>query len=456
MSLSSILSIARSALLTHQRAMAVTAHNVANAQTPGYTKQTLSLVAETPLFTPDGQIGRGVTDNGVTRARNQFFDSAYRRESGLLGNSSTMRDLLGEVEAAINEPSDTGISSALDGLFQSFGDLANDPASRTNRDMVRSSAERFAQRLHTLDTQITQVTTETADRLRSDVGSANQLASQIAALNVEILSTRGGEQSAPDVEDQRDLLVDQLSSLMDVRVLPQSDGTISVVAGDTMLVEAGTAHTVELKPIPAGGFGVGIQGNNALIQLQGGSIKALSDLTSNELPSLRGRLDTFTQTIVEEVNRIHRAGYTPAGATGVDFFDPAGVTARTIRLSDAVAASGDAIAASGTGASGDNAVALQLAQLAHSGVATIGGKTLRDFYTDIASSVGVGVSDATNDAWVHQSLVDHADSMRSSTSGVSIDEEMVNLIAQQEAYSAASRMVQTANEMVQTILNMMG
>jgi flagellar hook-associated protein 1 len=452
MSLSSILNIARSALLTQQRAMSVTAHNVANAETPGYTRQRMLLNAATPIRTANGDIGRGVTDRGVTRARDSFFDSAYRRENGMLGSSSTLRDLLGEVEAAIHEPSDVGIASALDDLFQSFGDLANDPSSRTHRDLVRSAAARLAQGLNSLDTQITEVTTETAERLRSEITQANNIAAQIASLNVRILGS--GAEGAPDVMDERDLLVDQLSNMVDVRVVPQEDGTVSILSGDTMIIERGSARQMEIKPHPSGGYGIGLSGDSGLLKLTSGSIQALSEMTVSHLPDLRDQLDGFTQAVVNEINAIHRTGYTATGDTNTNFFDSTGTTARTIRLTDAIKNSSDAIAAGETPETGDNAVALRIAALATTRLGSIGNKTLRDFYTDIAASVGSGVSDATTGASVHESLVDHADTMRSGAGGVSIDEEMVNLISQQEAYSAASRMVQVANEMIQDILDM--
>src|SRR6185503_4283623 len=120
MSLASILNSARSALLAHQRAMTVTSNNVANAQTPGYSRQRLELIPATPLFTGQGTIGRGVSEGGIRRARDQFFDATFRRESGFLGLANLMRDFLGQVEATLDEPSDTGLASTLNALFQSF------------------------------------------------------------------------------------------------------------------------------------------------------------------------------------------------------------------------------------------------------------------------------------------------------------------------------------------------
>ena len=453
MSLASMLSIARSALFAQQRAMSVTAHNVANAQTPGYSRQRLELAAATPEATPMGPVGRGVTEAGIQRVRNTFFDSRYRSESGLLGNSATMGDFLGQVEAAVHEPSTTGLAVSLDGLFSSFANLANNPASSTSRALVQQAGRRFVQQLQQLDTTVHQIGDGALSQMREQVGQANDLAHRIAELNQQILSSGGPNGSAPDLQDQRDVLVDQLSSLVGVRVLERADGTIGVAAGDTILVDGANSQTLSVQALAGGGFGLATAGGGA-IDPKSGSLRALCELTTTTLPGIQRQLDQLAQALVTTVNAIHRSGYTLTGATGTDFFDPAGVTAQSIALAPAVAASGDAIAAAGIGAPGDGTIAQQLASLATTGTAALGGKSFRDFYIDLAGAIGSDVSSATQDAAAHQAMVDQADTLRASVSGVSVDEEMVALISQQQAYSAAARIVKVADDMMQSVLNM--
>ena len=177
-----------------------------------------------------------------------------------------------------------------------------------------------------------------------------------------------------------------------------------------------------------------------------GSLRALCELTTTTLPGIQQQLDSLAQALVTTVNGIHRTGYTLTGATGTDFFDPAGVTAQSIALAPAVAASGDAIAAAGTAAPGDSDIAQQLAGLSTTGIAALGGKSFRDFYVDLAGSVGADVSGASQNTDAYQAMVDQADTMRASVSGVSVDEEMVALISQQQAYSAAARIVKVADD----------
>lgn len=450
MSLTSLLSIARSALVTYQRAMNVTAHNVANAETPGYTRQRLAITAAEPLRVPGGTLGRGVTDLGIERTRDRFLDASFRRETSLLNTAETLQDLLAQVEAAFAEPGDAGLGAALDGLFTAFSDLAADPASSVNRGLVVQAAGRLISRFHGLDAAISQAAQEAGDRLTAQVAEVNRLASQVAELNTKILAA-GPTHSAPDLEDQRDGLLDRLAELGAVRVTPRDDGTVSVLFGDTLLVDAGTAQSLTAVPGAGGSYSISVT-SGAPVDPQAGSLRALLDLTGTTLPGIRAQLDALAAGLVTEVNTLHQAGYTATGTTGVAFFDPARLTAGSIALSAPVAASSSAIAAGASPAPGDARVAQQLAALATQPAGSLGGRSLRDFYTDLAAAVGSAVQDASATAGAHEALVHRAEMQRASTSGVSVDEEMVTLISQQQVYQAAARLIRVADEMIAELL----
>lgn len=153
-----------------------------------------------------------------------------------------------------------------------------------------------------------------------------------------------------------------------------------------------------------------------------------------------------------EINTLHRSGTSATGETGVDFFNADGLTAGTIALSDAVESSASAIAAGASAQSGDNSVALDLAALGQKGIDSLDGQTFNDHYAAFAASVGNSVLDSTQNEAASQTLVSHAETWRSSVGGVSVDEEMVNMIGQQEAYQAAARLITVADQMIQEIL----
>jgi flagellar hook-associated protein 1 len=456
MSLSSFLSIARSALLVQQRAMDVTAHNVANASTPGYSRQRLRTEAAMPLWTALGAVGRGVTADVVERMRDSHLDDVFRRENSSLGSSTTLGTFLSQVEGAVAEPSDTGIGSALDGLFTAFADLAADPTSGTSRDGVRQAAQRLVQRVHQLDGNIAQAGADALGQLRGEVQDVNGLLQRIAGLNTRILASGAGGGGSPDLEDQRDQLVDQLSGMMSVQVTRRDDGSVGIIAGDTLLVDGGTSQEIAVRASGAG-YGVGTALGTDLIHLTGGSIAALSNLTTTVLPGLRGQLDTMVAALVARMNAIHHTGFTPGGATNTDFFDPAGTTAATFALAAPVAASSDAIAAAGAaGAPGNGSVALQLSTIGTTSLAALGNRTVREYFTEFATGVGSLVADARTETETALTLTDTADGQRTSVSGVSLDEEMTALIAQQQAYGAAAKLVTVAQELADAVLNILG
>jgi flagellar hook-associated protein 1 FlgK len=451
MSLASLLSIARSALFVHQRAMEVTGHNVANANTPGYSRQSLQIRSASPLVLPTYSLGRGVEATQITRERDTFYDAAFRRDSGMLGRSSTLMTYLGQVETSLNEPSTDGLSASLDGLFNSLSDLANDPSSRVSRDLVVSSGARVAQQLNSLASSVGRIAQEAVDNLRVQVDQVNQYSSQIADLNAKIIESNGPGGPSSDLLDQRDVLVDKLSQFMNVRVLERPDGSIGVSAGDLVIVD-GTSATKLAATSVGGTWGIAPAGGGGVIDPQTGSLKALTDLIQVKLPGVQSKLDQLAASLVTEFNQLHRAGFTPAGVTNLDFFDPTGTTASTIRLSSTLKASSDNLAVSANGAAGNGDVATSLAGLATRGVASLGNSTFREFFVSLASTIGLDVNTAGQDANAQQTLVDRDDAARSATSGVNVDEEMISLIAAQQAYSAAARLVSVADQMVQQIL----
>lgn len=450
MSLQSLLSIARSALGVHQRAMQVTAHNIANANTPGYSRQRLALTPSMPVQMGMYTIGRGVDAVSIDRARNGFYDATYRRDSGLLGMATTLRDYLGQVETAMSEPTGGGLAASLDSMFSAFSDLASNPAGHTNRELVVSAAGRVTNQLHALDAQLGRVGQEAAENLRVQVDDVNALAARIADLNQKIVATGGTDHNAPDLMDMRDQLIDQLSQFGATRVIPRTDGTVGVVFGDSMLVDGAQAATLT---VVGSGAGWGLTSSlGGAVDPQAGSLAGLLDLTQVRLPAARAQLDQMAAALVTEFNALHRSGFTLSGATNVDFFDPAGTTAGTIQLSAAVRASSDNLAASANGAQGNGDVAARLAGLATVGVASLGGRGFREHYVSLVAGIGLDVRSAEQDVATQFALVERSDASRQSESGVSVDDEMISLVASQQAYQAAARLVSLADEMMRMIL----
>lgn len=454
MSLTSLLSIARSALLTNQKAVDTTGHNIANANTEGYTRQRLALTAEVPIQTSIGQVGRGVTAEGIERLRDGFLDGAFRRENGELGRFSTLKDTLSQIEDIFGDPSDAGIATGLDSLLSAFGDLANDPSGRTPRELVRQNAQNLVQQFRQADARIGAVFNDVRTKMEGAVDQVNQITQQIADLNVQIRSAGSGLRESPDIKDKRDKLVDQLSSIVGVRVLDRPDGTIGVLAGDALLVDGGEATKLEVRDAGQGRVNVSLTGGVGSITLRSGSLAALQELSQTTVPGIRDKLNGLVKSIVTEVNAIHRGGRSLAGGTGIDFFDPTGTTIDSMALSQSVSSSTDNIAAGISGAPGDNKNALAIAALRTTGVASLNGQTLGGGYQTLVSQLAVSLQDTTGRQEAQTVITANADSQRQSVSGVSVDEELTNLIGQQNAYAAAARLVTAADDMIKDVIAM--
>ncbi|HEY4321505.1 MAG TPA: flagellar hook-associated protein FlgK [Gemmatimonadales bacterium] len=447
--LTDVLNIAKTALLTQQRAMTVTGNNIANANTPGYVRETLNELEETPERTPKGTVGRGVMDTGVYAERDTFLDASYRNENSAYNQSNTLQNLLDQLQSVTSQDQNSGLANSLDTLWGSFSDLANDPSNGAAKVTVQADANQVIQQLHSLQSGLDDVVSSAKQQFSSDVDEVNSLTSQIAALNTQIVAQGGPNHQAPDLENQRGVLIDQLSNLVDVRTLNRTDGSVGVIAGGTLLVDAGTAQQVDMRTSPSGGLSVGVVGSPASMTISSGSLAGLNDLLTDAAPAAQSALDTFTSALVTSVNAIHSTG--PAG---INFFDPSGTTARSIALSSQVAASAANIQTGTTTSPGDNTIALQLSQLRDASNASLGGNTLDQYFAGVVTDIGTRAANAQTAATAANTVSSALSQQRQSETGVNTDEELIKLMQQQQAYSAAAHLVTVANQMMQSLLDM--
>lgn len=456
-SLGSILGIASSGLRASQAAIGVTAHNLANAETEGYSRQRAVLAEGYPIALPQGIFGTGVQVVDVERARNEFDNRSVRNEFSLLNDFTARREFLGRVESLLQEPGELGFSAGLDRFFSAWSELATNPASSAARTALRSEAAGLVDRFRTLASGLAEAEAGAEARLAGAVGRINEIATSVAELNRRIVATETGAATAGDLRDARDRLLDDLATLTPVTVLQRQDGSVGVLASGISLVDGARASRVEAREV-GGERGLGLVGRPGLLPDAGGTTGGLLAVLNGELPALRQELDALAGALVEEVNALHRTGTSPSGDTGVDFFDPSGVTASTLRLSAAVEADAGVIAAgtddgAGTPRPGANDVALALAGLRDRALGATG-RTAGASVQALVSRVGETLRSVDDRAAVHRALADRASLQRESVSGVSTDEEMTRLIRFQAAYAAAARVVTVADEMMEALLRM--
>jgi flagellar hook-associated protein 1 len=478
---SGIFSIARSALIAQQQVMQTIGQNIANAETPGYSRQEAVLTTNMPVRMHYGMVGTGVHVETIIRKRDILLDEGFRQASAQASQTELRHSTLSSVEDIFGEPSDAGLSNALDQYWNSWSDLASTPSSQAARAVVQQRGSQVAGLLNSYDAGLNQQRSFNVDRLQNVVADINQMAVQVADLNTRISASESTGAGSPDLSDQRDVLLDRLATLAGTRVVPQPDHSVVVIIGNSTLVDGNSARKlmIDLVPpnpplaSPSPDVPVRVRMGNSVDALSplGGQVKAMVDVINKDIPELRNRINTIASSLVTAVNTAHTAGYVFSGTTlpGVaagNFFDPgtvsAPVTASSIKLSTAVTADINNIAASNDPlAPLNNSVANAMTALRNNtttvtynnGSSTETGSFL-SFFRSTATRLGLDVRTSGDDNTVANVLTEQAEARRQSVSGVNTDEELVQMMRVQQSYVAATKLVKTADEMLQTLLSL--
>ncbi len=448
------LEIAKKALSAYQLALSVYGNNIANVETPGFSRRRPDLMERQAADLTVGRIGLGVDVESVSRMRDKLLDDTYRRQNATSGRYESMEWTFSEIETILGEPSDLGLGSAISDFWNAWQELANQPESRTARQVVADSAVAFSRTLNSLDSRLGQVRSNLDNEITAMVAQVNSLATRIAELNGAVVRGEVTGEEMCDLRDVRDRLIDELSCLVDVRVFEREDGSASVVMGSEALVER--TNTVRLGVASESDGRMAVSqvtlGNGArVVRPTGGKLSALLEMRDTTIPRYVARLDEIARAIVENVNATHRSGYGLNGQTGVDFFDPDSATAASIKVSDTVLGDLSLIAASTDGSPGNSDMALEIAGLRLRPL--VGDATVDDYYASLIGSLGVESSRVAQEKESQQLMLQQIENRRESVKGVSLDEEMANIIASQHAYAAAVKMVSVIDELMSTLIS---
>jgi flagellar hook-associated protein 1 FlgK len=433
MSISSFfgLNTSLSGLLAQQRALDVTAHNISNASTEGYSRQQAVLTASNPLdvvgLTRAGQmasIGAGVSVEDFARVRDSFADLQYRAQNQALGQHETTAELLGTAELSLSEPSDNGIGQVLNKFWSAWDDLSNHPESPATRQALVNQASLLADRIKTLSGDLQSVRTQASTQynlLTGPTGDVQALGTEIASLNASIQAAVQQGAQPNDLMDRRDLALDKLSKLAQVSVTDLGEGSIQVNFGDAAqpLVNGTTVNWPQTLTAPGGQLG-------ALLKISDPS-------PAGTISGYLSDLDGMANNLISTVNAAHTA----------PFFS--GTDASTI----GVAVTASSVLAGPVGSdAGDNTIALAVSKLR--------GGSADDAYANLVARIGGEVRTANQQQATTQALVDSASDKRQSASGVSMDEEMTNMVRFQRGYQASARAMSTMDEMLDTLINRTG
>lgn len=463
------LEIARRALFAQQRVLDVTGHNIANADTPGYSRQRVMLNATNPLPAPGmqrapgaGHIGTGVEVGAIQRQSDAFVEGEIRREIGNQGYWNQRQEILHQLEVTLMEPSDVGIHAALDKYWDALQALHKDPSSLAARAVVREHAAVLTDTIRHIRENMTPLQREFDAAIQRNVVHLNSLGQQVAALNGEIAQARVMGYEPNDLLDRRDALVREMSEVAGVTVASRSQGMIAVSVGGITLVDGTEFRQMHIEEDPAtnGLSRIEWAGLGREVRFDGGELQALLEGRDVLVPEQAAQLDTFAQELIEKTNEIHREGYgLPYGDSdqpnsGFNFF--AGSDASDIRLDPAILRDLQNIAASGDGTPGDGTNALAMARLKQAPIMEGGKSSLGEYYSSVISRLGVQGQKAER-MQEHQGVVmQHLHMLRESVSGVNFDEEMSNIVMAQHAYVAAARVMSAMDEALETLITRVG
>lgn len=464
MSVASLLSIARTAIAAQDAAVQTASHNISNAETPGYSRQRAELTASTPVRLPQYTLGTGVRVSDVSRSRDALLDAGYRSRAATAAGTGLRRDLLQQIEGALGEPSDTGLAATLDQFWGSWSDLAADPLSTTARGVVRQRGQQLADMLNGLSSQLADQRTAVETRLGGSIDQLNALGAQVAQLNTQIVAAESGGQSAPDLRDARDRAIDAMAQITAVRVLDHDDGSVAVVVGTNPVVDGPVARPLAWQTVTVGGqtrHVVGFAGAASGFATIDGALGAMVGVLDGDLAEAAQGIRTLAGGVVSATNSLYAQAVAQDGTTGYQFFDAATFTSGgTVALASDVADPADILVGRTMGATGDTSIALDMAALRDDPVPLLeaDGSTrmqaLGSRYADVVSSAAVAAHAADGGASAAETAAAAADTRRQSVSGVSTDEELTQLMRFQHAYAAAARIVNVADEMAKTILQM--
>jgi flagellar hook-associated protein 1 len=467
----SMMDVGRRSLMNSQTALQTTAHNVANKSTEGYSRQRVDLVSNLPIGEGKVRIGMGARAGSVTRTSNEYLEKQLEREGNQMGFYNSRSEMLSRVEQVYNEQVNKGLNHSLGNFFNSFRELSNNPESLATRTQVKESAEYLAKDFQRVHGQMTEIQRDADFRITVKVEEVNQLTKEIANLNEKIQSVEIAGANANDERDRRDLLVKQLSEKVNIRYAEGDGGALTITAGNTAVLVSGHSSRELIVASTPGNDGKR-EGNvdilykstehstpvNVTRQMTGGEIGGLIDVRDNVANKMIEGMDDLAYMVSLETNRAHVQGYDRNGRTGNMFFampEEVHGAAERMKLSEEVSKDVSRIAAAGQpDAPGDNRIANILGGLEYKQVFGNGSSTMNDHYNSLVGKIGIEAQRANSARESQADILGQLKNIRESVSGVSMDEEMTKMIEFQKTFDASARLVRTADEMMDTVLNL--
>ena len=470
------LNIGAKGLASQQRALEVTGHNIANANTKGFTRQEAVMATTMPIKTNAGFIGTGVEISTIRRIRDNYLDLQVRTENKAMGYWDFKRDTLNKVEVVFNEPSDAGLRTTLDRFWSAWEDLSRKPESAAVRTTVIETGHAVAETFNHMERQLTELRNDIDESIKVYTQELNAIARQIRDLNYTIVKAEGEGHKANDLRDQRDILLDEMSKIIDIDVIENKNGSVAVTIGGRAIVNGNVVNELVIKgDLANNGYSQVTWADGTEIKMRpaGGKLKAMFEARDDLIKDkYMANLDLMAKSFADSLNAVLVQGYhicpNQGSQDGLPFFvvtDPTSdFSARNIAVNldlvnnvnlIAIATKNPADFGGIQGIIGDGSNALKVAQLKYD-KSVINGTTIDDFYRSETAKLGIDAREAHRMAENQELLLAQLENKREMVMGVSLDEEMTNMIRFQHAYNSAARYITTIDGMLDTIVNRLG
>jgi flagellar hook-associated protein 1 len=460
MSISSLLFTSRDSLLAHQMAIDVTGANVANVNTPGYTRQRVDMKAQGFVEVKAAATQIGVTVDRVERLSSSYIESQIIEQQQNSGYSDALLQGLQNIELILDETQGGGVSDQLNKFWSAWENLSNNPAGTVERSALLTASESLTDTLSSYKRDLDTISADMNTNIIDTVSEINNKVEEIRSLNAKIVGAMGSEYGDNnDLFDKRTQALKELAQLVDINQFENADGTINVnLSNGDSLVQSIIGHPLTVQP----GNGdqsdvyssqsIGEAINSALTK---GKLGAYIELQSGIVPEYRDDINSFAIALANRVNELHNSGFDAYQNMGTDFFEISdmGNAGGSIRVSSDIITDTNRIAASLT-VSGDGENASRMAAIQNELLTDGNTATLNSFISSIVGKIGNQVDNAQMNSDHQTVIMNHLDNQRESASGVSIDEEMVLLMKYQMGYTASGKLCQTVNDMLDTLMGL--
>lgn len=445
------MAVATGAMAAEQGALAETANNVANVNTPGYSRKVPEFSENPPLVVGNISFGTGVSLENVSSVRDAVLQLQIQQETGQQAQLDSFVTGMTQAQAQFsNQGSD--IESQLSALFSSISQLSTDPTSIPLRQGVLTAASNLATTFNVTANNLNSQRSSLDLSVQQAVGQVNTLTQQIAQLNGQIASLENVHQDASTFVDQRDVAINQLSGLIDVSEIQSDTGITLTTSNGTALVSGNQAFSLDTQPNASGQQEIFAGGKDITSEINSGQLGGLLSVRDQKIPGLLASLDTLASGLATEFNSANSAGFDLNGNAGGNLFTPppsgtGAAASLKVSITDPAL-----IAASSDGSAASNGNLANLSAIQNQ--ASIGGETPSDFYGNIVFGVGNDVSNGSSELQSAQLVLQQLQDQRGSISGVSLDEEASNMTQYQRAYDASAQVVVAVNQMLETVINM--